>query len=178
MKPLAVEFLPQPLLPRWLRIALSAWLVGIAAAAVYCVDLQRRVDHLEDQLQQLSESREANAGSLPEHDAPNKPLPAYRQHALTVARQSTFPVDAPLRAMEAAEVDGVSVTAIEIDAESFNARAEVTFLDYPALLEYLERLSLHEAGTWTLRSGQRTQAEGALGMQPGKAMLEWHWPDK
>jgi hypothetical protein len=89
--------------------------------------------------------------------------PAYARDALVVAKAAAFPMQPVLRSLETVAVDGVRVTAIELNAARGGADVTLEFDDYKALLAYLELLNEGEpAPRWALvraeASGARRQA--------------------
>ncbi len=96
--------------------------------------------------------------------------PAYARDALAVARTAAFPMQPALRSLETVVVDGVLVTAIELNAARGGADVTLAFDDYKALLAYLELLNEGEpAPRWSLL---RAEASGAR----RQAVIRATWP--
>ncbi|OWQ87005.1 hypothetical protein CDN99_20130 [Roseateles aquatilis] len=112
-----------------------------------------------EQITRLQATLRARADQAAAAAAP----PSYARDALTVARTAVFPTQAVLRSLETVAVDGVRVTAIELNAVRGGADVSLEFDDYKALLAYLELLNEGESmQRWTLvraeAAGMRRQA--------------------
>jgi hypothetical protein len=131
--------------------AWQSWTHRQAVAARAASDAQEAA-RLRAQLRERADRAAASA-------AP----PAYARDALAVAKTAAFPMQPVLRSLETVAVDGVLVTAIELNAARGGADVTLAFDDYKALLAYLELLNEGEpAPRWSLvraeASGARRQA--------------------
>lgn len=154
MRPLMVDFAPA-------RRPIAALAVWGAVCAVATVGLgvgtwqawERRTDLAARsaadvaEIARLRESLRVRADRATAAAVP----PVYARDALAVARAAAFPLQPVLRSLETVAVEGIRVSAIELNATRGAADVTLEFDDYKALLNYLELLNEGEAAPrWTL----------------------------
>lgn len=88
--------------------------------------------------------------------------PFYAADAVAVAQISGFPAQLALAAVEGVVVRGVNVVAIHLDAVRRQARLEVEFVDYLALLNYVDQLNGGDpVRRWELSNANAQSGESA-----------------
>lgn len=177
MRAVKVEFALRDRLPRWVWpanacLALAAVTgLGIdAAARRELASLQEAARIAEHDQRLREEARLAASRSAGEE-------PPYAESARELLRQARFPINAPFAALEsAAEVSGARLDSIEIRTSEGTARAEVTFLSYDVLFQYLEVLNAGEdEPRWLLVSARVNQRHGSQGGDEIRAVITSSW---
>ena len=151
MRPLKVDFAPA-------RRPIAALAVWGALCAVATIGLPRA--HAQTWERRTDLAARAAEAAVP---------PAYARDALAVARTAAFPLQPVLRSLETVAVEGVRVSAIELNATRGGADVTLEFDDYKALLAYLELLNEGEATPrWSL-----VRAEAAAARRQAVIRSAW-----
>jgi len=163
MKTLNVEFAPRQPVPLWIWIVLASLLLALAAHQAWLAWnltgklklAERESVELSGQLDRATQQRqEALARAHVE-------LP-YAQDAAAVARLAAFPIDRVLGSLEAAQVQGIKLTALDVSATEGSVKAELEFTDNDTLMHYLAELNAGEPKPrWRLIQAQTNAAAGA-----------------
>lgn len=175
MKPLLIELKPAKRPSPWawkalLVICLLA--VSLVAATLY---RQRELRLLREHLHEVAQARRAPPASPPVLPSRRAPYDASAREMLAEAT-SAWP--AMLTALETTAVLGVTPISVEIVSAEGQARVEVEFSDYAALLKYLDDLNAGEqAPRWVLIQAQgltRPQDPQAAA-RPATALVRGEW---
>ncbi|MED5621561.1 hypothetical protein [Ideonella sp. BN130291] len=156
MKALDVDFAAKRRGPVWLGYVAAAVLALIAIQqGLLAWRLQERWSTLQSEMAGLSArielARQAQRAAAEDRSVE----PAYAKDAAALAHVSAFPLDKVFAAVEAARVEGVKVTALEVSANIGTARVDVECVGYDALLKYMAALNAGEMpARWRLRQAQ------------------------
>ena len=177
MKPLKVDFAPRHrVAPGW-WMALSVALIALAAsqslqawaamqeARVIRAHIVRVSARLE---RQRLEQQAAIARALV--------VPPYAKDAAAFAKLAGFPLNRVLRSLETVQIEGVRVTAIDVDAPEDLVRVELEQASGEILMRYLGELNAgEEKPRWQLVQ-MRAAATG--GTNVGTAQLVSRWSER
>ena len=160
MRTIQVEFLQRPSVRPALGYALAGSLMLLAFTELrLAFDWRQSALVLE---RRVADHRIGSQPQAPSDPGPvGQPEPAYARDAFVVLKTAEYDVSQVLAALEAVQVAGVKVLALEIASVERSAIVELELQQDPgALHEYLGQLNVGlEAGQrWQLR---RTQLKGA-----------------
>jgi len=172
MKPVHVNFVPPRRWPaRWMN-AVSVLLLLVAAHQGWQAwESYQQLKRTQALIAQVRAQAEQMALQQRERAAKNVESDAARRERELAARLAAFPLDQVFASVESAQVSGVVVTLLDIDAAEGTVRLEVEFVDLDALLKYVSALNAGEPTPrwrlWSTRAGQQGQ--------PGKGALNGRW---
>lgn len=164
MKPLTMDFNRQSLPNRrWWWILAIVTLVAASAAGVSWHE-RSQVSELRNE---LHEAR-VNQGRAPVQVRPVRGPAIYDASARTMLIERSSPWPQALAKIEATAIMGVTPGALEFMAAEHSVRVELTFSDYPKLLEYVEALNAGESTfRWTLVQSQAQVGNQAVAVVVG-----------
>jgi hypothetical protein len=144
MRLLPVEFVrPGTLGVRLLWLAAGVASVVAIALAWKALELRREVARAERGRAEL-QTRLANLRAGASQPAASRPEPAYQRDAEAIVRMAAFDSAGALRAIEAVQIPGVRVTALELAAAEGTVRVELELTDPDVLLRYVAQLNAGE----------------------------------
>lgn len=145
--------------PSWHSLPPSySWHVGVTWLQSRRGLAQRSAQHAQDHTRIAPASYEIAQGQ-------SVSQPPYQADAERWASMAAFDVSGVFDALEAAQVDGVRVTSIDLQAHSREVLVEVEGPDLVAILKYIERLNASNpafSGAWrVLRTRQDNGLQAA-----------------
>lgn len=175
MKQLSIELKPAGRPSPWAWRALL--LIGLLAVTlvVATVYRQRELRQLREHLHETMQGQKTPPvapPALPPRRAP------YDASAREMLAEATSEWPAMLTALETTAVLGVTPISVEIVSAERQARVEVEFSDYAALLKYLDDLNAGEqAPRWVLiqAQGSRRPQDPQPAARPATALIGGEW---
>lgn len=173
MKRLSVDLRSRSSPPTW-----AWWLAGISVASgatlgIVALDASRKVDALKAQHEALVR-RLATPQAPPLVVERKMPYDASAREMLALAH-SEWP--AMLTALESVEVAGVTLVALDVAPADRRVQVEVEFIDYAALLSFLEQLNAGEpVRRWALvqaQSSSRTRVGSEADLSKAAVRAAW-----
>jgi len=156
MRALRINFVKKRHLPlgfwyaMWTPLVIvSAWQsFEIAKLLIRDREIQTRTEQLQTEFKQLQ-----NQAAI--RPTPHTPAP-YFADATAIAQMAKFPYRQMFRSIESAQVLGVKVVTLEVNAAQGEARLELQFTQYEALHDYLKKINMAcDTPLWDLRQAQR-----------------------
>lgn len=164
MKRICADFKRQPR-PSKVLWGVCALLVAIAlASAAWAWDAWKKAQDAQASLR----------GAVAQKDAAPSPVPVvtvprpYEQSARRILAERSIPWSQGLTTLEATAVVGVTPMSVDFGNSETAIRLEVSFVDYGALLEYVNALNAGEPELrWKLAQSQASTANSSTAVLVG-----------
>lgn len=156
MRRLNINFAPKRQLPTWVWHSAAALLFAVALQQTgFAWKLKEQTASIDAQVASLRNKRKMTEQQRREAEAKAQQIAPYARDAAELVRVASYPIEAVLGSLEALQISGIKLTALDISPRERAARAEVEFNDTSALLHYMEALNDGTAlGRWSLMQVQ------------------------